>query len=123
MSDNDQKDDELVESALFTDEDPVDPKYAKMISAHATQSEKTSWKRKQSRLESIINNTINPINAEIAYLHSILEESLVEMNEVKTEMVETCIHPYEYLVLHREEGGNIVECKFCEKRLKVVNRE
>lgn len=108
----------LPEQSLLTVIDPIDPKIARVVSAHATQSEKTSWKRKQANLTNLIDTEINPISAEIANLQDMLDDALERSRVIREEMIDTCIHPIEFLVV---QNDGCVLCKFCEKRMKVQN--
>lgn len=115
-----ESEDDQLNGSLLNDVPEIDSKLAKVISSHATQSEKTSWNRKHGNLTSIIENTINPLNAEIATLNGYLETALQEARNIRQEMVDTCIHPHEYLAVQRDQS---VECKFCGKRMKVIQRD
>lgn len=108
----------LTEQSLLEVIDPIDPKLARVVSAHATQSEKTSWKRKLSNLSAIIDNEINPLSAEIATLQDMLDDAFERSRVIREEMVDTCIHPIEFLVV---QNDGCVLCKFCDKRMKVQN--
>lgn len=108
----------LPETSLLEIIDPVDPKLARVVSSHATQSEKTSWKRKLANLNVIIDQEVNPISSEIAQLQELLDDALDRCREIREEMVVTCIHPIEFLTV---QDDGCVLCKFCDKRMKVQN--
>jgi len=84
------------------------------ISNFSNRSEKTSWKRKRDNIANIIEQ-LKPLEAEIL---AITAKKLPLMDQIaltRIEMVESCIHPIEDLVLH--EGH--VRCKFCEKTMSI----
>lgn len=87
------------------------------VTDHATRSEKTSWNRKMDKMVSLITK-VKPIEQKI---HELMEEKqplLDEIQNLRSTMVKECIHPYEYLVLHKE----VVYCKFCEKNMGLVSK-
>lgn len=87
------------------------------ISNAANRSEKTSWNRKLDNMVKLLAK-LNPIEQKI--LKIIDEEKLPiqdEIKELRSLMVKECVHPFEYLV----EDGDSVKCKFCERRLNVIN--
>lgn len=86
------------------------------VSNHATRSEKLSWERKRTNINELIIQA-NKIEQQMYELRLTLTPLHDEIQELRTTMVEECIHPYDLLVL-KEEGT--VVCKFCEKTLKVV---
>ena len=90
-----------------------------MISNHADRSEKTAWKRKHENMQKLI-GTLKPIEEKI--LKIIYEEKqpiLDQINELRNEMVKECIHPFDFLV----EKDGYVECKFCNKKIKITNEK
>jgi len=87
------------------------------ISNFADRSEKTAWKRKLANMEKLIED-LEPIQQKI--LNIIKEEKqpiLDQIQMLRKEMVNECIHPYEHLVL--KDG--YIECKFCNKRISIPN--
>ncbi len=85
------------------------------ISNHANRSEKTSWKHKQGKMEALIEE-LRPIETKILTILS--EEKQPMMDKIaalRSIMVKECIHPYDLLIIK----DNFVECKFCNKKLRV----
>lgn len=85
------------------------------ISNVANRSEKTAWKRKLNNMEKLLDE-LRPIEEKIITI--IAEEKqpmLDKIAELRTIMVNDCVHPYEHLCVK----DVYVECKFCNKKLKV----
>jgi GTP1/Obg family GTP-binding protein len=87
------------------------------IANHATRSEKTSWKRKRDNIEKAIAE-LSPIEQEILDLMAKKVPLIDKIAELRQEMVETCVHPIDQLVLHE----NHIVCKFCNKRMSIPAR-
>lgn len=83
------------------------------IANHATRSEKTAWGRKQLNLEKMIREEVRPIEEKILDLQHQLRPFYDQIQQMRQEMVESCVHPYDMLVAH----DNAVTCKFCGKTL------
>lgn len=83
------------------------------IANHATRSEKTAWARKQQNLEKLIHEQVRPIEEQILDLQLKLRPMYDQIQSMRQEMVESCVHPYEMLVTH----DDAVTCKFCGKTL------
>ena len=87
------------------------------VSNHANRSEKTSWNRKLDNMVKLIAK-LRPIEEKI--LDIIKEEKtpiMDDINAVRKQMILECVHPYEYLV----QDGEAVKCRFCEKRIGLIN--
>ena len=87
------------------------------ISNFANRSEKTAWKRKLANMDKFIEQ-LKPVEEKI--LTIIKEEKqplLDQVYKLRQEMVKECIHPYEHLV----QKDGYVECKFCNRRIRVPN--
>jgi len=87
------------------------------ISNHANRSEKTAWKRKLANMEKLIEQ-IRPIEEKI--LDIIKDEKqpiLDDIQALRQEMIKECVHPFEHLV----QKDGYVECKFCNRRIRVPN--
>lgn len=96
-----------------------DQKSLELISNLSNRSEKTSWNRKMDNLVKLLTK-LQPIEQKI--LDIIEKEKMPIQDEIHTLrqiMVNECIHPIEYLV---EEKDGIC-CKFCDKRITIVNHE
>lgn len=87
------------------------------VANHATRSEKTSWGRKRLNLEKLINKELRSREERILQLQHELQPYYDQVKEMRSEMVETCIHPFDHLVV-LESGG--VHCKFCNKTMAKV---
>lgn len=87
------------------------------ISNHATRSEKTSWGRKRLNLEKIVNKEIRPKEDRIMALQMELKPEYDKIAELRRDMVESCIHPFDHLVYNSD---GTVFCKFCSKKLNKV---
>lgn len=82
------------------------------------RSEKVSWNRKMDNLIALIAR-LTPIEDKIRDI--IVQEKLPLMDEVeelRSVMINECIHPYEQLV----KKEDCVECKFCNRRMSVSQR-
>lgn len=90
------------------------------ISNKATRSEKVSWDRKMDNMVKIIAK-LKPIEDQIIDLMAQKVPIIDEITQLRKEMVEQCVHPYTHLTYHVDEQGNeLVICKFCNKRFKVM---
>ena len=88
----------------------------KQISTLATRSERSSWERKLNNLMAVMVK-LKPIEDQIIALNAQRGPILDELNEIRTMMVHTCVHPQEQLVMQEVD---VVQCKFCNRRLKLV---
>lgn len=89
------------------------------IANHATRSEKTSWGRKRLNLEKLIAKEIRPREDRIMEMQAELREFYDQIKELRDDMVESCVHPFDHLVINSEGA---VFCKFCGKTMtKVTN--
>ena len=87
------------------------------IANTANRSEKTSWNRKMDNMVKLMAR-LSPVEEKI--LDIIKEEKnpiLDDIAEVRKTMIVECVHPIEYLV----EDGDIVRCRFCEKKIVSTN--
>lgn len=84
------------------------------ISNHATRSEKTAWERRHESLEKLVRK-LEPIEDKMLALITEKSKIFDELLVIRAELVQTCIHPFEQLIVH--EGA--VVCKFCEKKMVV----
>ena len=89
-----------------------------MIADNATRNEKIAWNRKQANLQALVAD-LRPIEDKILDL---MAQKLPIVDQIavgRKELVETCVHPFEYLTTN--VAGEI-ECKFCNKKFKIVNK-
>jgi len=85
------------------------------ISNASNRSEKTAWKRKFNNMEKLLDE-LRPIEEKIMTIISEEKQPLIDkIAELRGIMVNGCVHPYEHLCV--KDG--YVECKFCNKKLKV----
>ena len=87
--------------------------FKEAVANHATRSEKTAWARKEANLQKYVKLKVNPIEERIRDLQADLVPLYDEVKEMRTEMVDTCIHPFDMLVV----DGDYCICRFCNKRL------
>lgn len=91
---------------------PTEIEYKKSaVMSSITQLDKSSWQRKLRNMEAAIAR-LSVIEEEILKLHDQKTPIMDEIASIRAEMVLTCVHPYEHLVVHE---GNIL-CKFCNKK-------
>jgi hypothetical protein len=74
-----------------------------------------SWKRKQKKLENLIETELQPIQEKILELEISKQPIHDKISEIRKEMVETCIHPEDSIVKLSEDT---ILCKFCNKTIK-----
>jgi hypothetical protein len=84
------------------------------VSNHATRSEKTAWERKRTNMDKLIKQ-LSPLEDKIMEIRAKMEPIYDEIAELRTLMVEECIHPFDMLLYNDDQT---IRCKFCEKLLK-----
>ena len=84
------------------------------IANSPNRSEKTSWNRKMDNMVKML-ATLRPIEEKIIELQAQKMPIFDEVQTLRNMMVNTCVHPYEYLAVHADH----VECKFCGKRIRI----
>jgi predicted nucleic acid-binding Zn-ribbon protein len=99
-----------------TDDQTKERHIFETISNFPDRSDKTSWQRKMSNLEKLVAE-LKPIEDMILDLNTKKMEILDKITELRKDMVNNCLHPYEHLAL--KEG--FVECKFCNRRMSIPN--
>jgi hypothetical protein len=82
------------------------------IANAANRSEKTSWNRKMDNMVRLL-AALKPIEEQILELQAKKTPVFDEIAGLRKQMVNECIHPFEYLIVHE----NHAVCKFCEKRV------
>lgn len=75
-----------------------------------------SWRRRDKKLKDIIENKLKPIEDQILELELSKVPFYDEVQLIRKEMVDICIHPEDHLV---ELEGEVILCKFCNKKLKL----
>lgn len=94
-------------------------KHEKMIAdvaGMADRSDKTSWNRKLKNIQKLIDQ-VSELEEKMSKIREQRQPLLDEIANYRAEMVETCIHPAEHLVIH--EGA--VKCKFCERTIRMLD--
>ncbi len=87
------------------------------IANHANRSEKTAWKRKLTNMAKLVDD-LKPIEDKILTIMKDEKQPILDkVHALRQEMVKECIHPYEHLV----QKDGYVECKFCNKKIRVAN--
>lgn len=89
----------------------------KDVANYASKGDKASWLRRMKRLEDTIKQ-LEPVEDKLLELINTRHKLTAQLDEIRADLVTNCIHPEEYLVDH---NGYVV-CKFCERKLRVVNR-
>lgn len=89
------------------------------VAGRASQSDKTAWKRRQANLEKVIAD-MAPIEQQLLELTAAKRPFLEDIERIRAEMVELCIHPAEMLVVtNTTPSHHVVLCKFCNKSFTV----
>jgi hypothetical protein len=83
-----------------------------------TQGDKLSFARKQKKMKTLL-ETLAPIEQAILDLVLSKDPILDEIAELRISMVDTCIHPVDHLV----QSGDVVTCKFCNRRFRLPNEQ
>lgn len=100
-----------------TPEEAIDRLLLESIANHANRSEKTAWKHKLGKMNVLLEQ-LQPIEDKILQIISEEKQPLMDkIADLRGIMVNECVHPYEYLI--KKDG--FVECKFCNKKLRVPN--
>lgn len=82
---------------------------------YVSHNEKIAWKRRHKNLTNKIRTDITPIEEEIMQLSMKKWELMDAIEESRQELVKSCVHPREFLVLKDDH----VLCKFCQAKIKV----
>lgn len=92
----------------------VEYKIKDSISNHATRSEKTAWERQYAGIQRLVKK-LEPIEDKLLALTTEKMAIIDQLLELRKELVDVCIHPFEQLVIH----DGVVVCKFCERRMAI----
>lgn len=101
-----------------TEEDKKIRRVKEKIANGPSRSDKISWKRKLNNLEKLYQK-ISPIEDKILDLIAEKQPIFDEMQGIREEMMNECIHPFDYLTV---DGKEII-CKFCNKKMKWLKKE
>lgn len=88
------------------------------IAALPSRSEVKSWERKCVALVKLL-DTLRPIENEILEIVSKRQPLVDEIEQLRHQMTQECIHPQEHLV----DMGEYVQCKFCDRKLAPPNAQ
>jgi len=100
------------QNAVPETEQEIEARVAKTAVANfPLRSEKTSWMRKRTNLQQFVADKINPIEEQIKNLQVQLFGLFDQMSEKRSEMVDTCIHPFDDLAY--DPVAKTVRCTFC----------
>ncbi len=88
------------------------------IADHSLRPEKVAWDRKMGNLQKILDE-LRPIEDGILDLTMKKEVLVQELVELRKDMVQECIHPFDMLV----EQDGITTCKFCNRRLVTLDHD
>lgn len=91
----------------------------KTISDQFSIADVNKWKRRHENIKELITQ-VQKIEKKIMDLKSRAEPLYDKISILRQEMVDICVHESQYLVLH---DNNIVECKFCNKKMNIINQE
>ena len=94
-------------------------KILEAVANHATRPEKTAWQRKRDNMEELVKR-LQPLEEKLIDLHFKMLPIKDEVAELRLEMVEECVHPYDLLIFKTDDDGEYVDCKFCNKKLRPV---
>lgn len=89
----------------------------KIVASHATKGEIAAWNRKRKAIERLITNNISVLEDKIIEANALLIPLYDNLNTLRTEMVQFCVHPTDLLIY---KDGHI-HCKFCNAVLGVPN--
>ena|SRR5271157_1315456 len=88
------------------------------IANNANRSEKTSWNRKMDNMVKLLAE-IRPIEEQIIALTEKKIPIFDQIQELRKQMLQDCVHPYEYVLIEKDHA----KCKFCEKKISLPNIE
>lgn len=81
------------------------------------KSEKLSWRRKRDKMEKLIAE-LKPYEEQILEIVKKKQPIQDKINKTRKAMKDECIHPIDMLV----HEGDYILCKFCNKKIKLNNR-
>lgn len=115
---------QALEDNIKAEEAALDPVEQKRIQAvfqaigsHAIKGEVAAWTRKRKSIERVVATSIRPLEDQIIAANAALQPLYDQLNTMRAEMVEFCIHPIDMLAYK----GDHVICKFCGAKLNAPN--
>lgn len=87
------------------------------IAGLSNRSEKVSFSRKMDNMVKLMSQ-LQPIEDKILDLFAQKIPIYDQIQELRSTMVEQCVHPYEYL----EIQDDLVVCKFCNRKISLPNQ-
>jgi hypothetical protein len=85
-----------------------------VVAFAATRNEKVSFDRKMTNMVTLLTK-LKPIEDEITDLLAKKIPIMDEIQELRNEMVTSCVHPITHLVDH----GEHIVCKFCNRKFTI----
>lgn len=83
------------------------------VANNAPRPEKVAWERKLSNMTKLIDQ-LRPFEEQIIELIAQKQEIMDQISTLRAEMVQSCVHPQQYLNYNED---STVSCKFCNRRL------
>lgn len=87
-----------------------------LVADNATRSEKVAWDRKMDNMVKLLAK-LRPIEEQIIDLTVQKGPILDDVQQLRTEMVKECVHPYTHLTFNSHDGT--IVCKFCERKFAI----
>lgn len=103
-------------------------KMSSQISNFFNKNTKQSWKRLYKNMTSFIDEVYSPLYDKVNNINQTPTDNDVQdffnamdqLNEMRDELKDECIHLKVFLYEDAEHSG-VYECRFCGKKLKMVN--
>jgi uncharacterized Zn-finger protein len=83
---------------------------------YVDKNERIAWKRRHKNFGERIIRDVTPLEEQILELTMQKMHIMDTMEEDRQELIKSCVHPREFLVL-KDDG--YVLCKFCQSKLRV----
>lgn len=101
--------------SFLDDEDIVPTPNMNKIANLPDRSEVRSWERKCVSLAKMLQE-MEPFDEQILAIIRERQPLIQEIEDLRAQMVQECIHPIEHLV----DRGDFVHCKFCDRKLSAL---
>jgi hypothetical protein len=99
-----------------TEDQAAERRLREKISNTANRSDKVSWNRKLDNMIKLVAQ-VNRLQEQIQDLEEEKEPIVDQIAALRQVMVNECVHPFDQIVV--EENHSL--CKFCGKKIVVVN--